>query len=1432
MSIRKKLKVAGQRSVVGMVVVSMLATNPILAAETIGDNWQSNPQRNTVQENQLWKSNPGKLSSDKRGKDLGWGSNNPPENSGTRNQPWSGSQNKTNQGASDAQNLTNSIDTDSAYPSGRGSDGTVQFGENESVSKQDLFGGRGGDASARSAYGSKDQFRSRGQQAQAQLETDDSMAGEAYRLVESQSDRARPDFRNDPAWSSSDGILGNALSGDELQCDGNGGGIRYEQCRRNFDPKLPEGCGFDRVSETEDDVIERDVFSYKGCIDHIYVDIQVANADEQLFDDPGGYRVIPGRGNEVADQWNGRFHVRSNRGNGANDHMSGVYYDFDPLDGEKLSDLNIDNISMQFRNVSKRNAANFRYKVVRTPSPENNWVARIRLDDAGVSGGDPRCPAGKSDGSMGWVEFDLRIMLSGKRLVRDEWVPKSPACDIADREYGDMCEKDYSCARYETTVSESGPDCIVVDGKEFCNGLTPPPVDGISKGCIDIDQDWSCDLPGHDQPDTCSELDEDPQCGYVSSQCAPGAYDEGEQKENAIPRTERNVFSYAGCFDHNEIDVQVAGAPRKSFDTRNDPTSPGYRVIPKDDINQIDDLWPGQFNVRSTYGPKFDHLSGVYYAFDPYDIETVEDIGRQEFDVEIVNRSSRNNAPFSYDVIQKPSQANGWIATIAINDNGTQNGSPGCPFGSNGPENGWVEFDLRVGFGSDERQRDGRCYAWDDTYRCEVPQDDAACAAQDLMGNDFADCEVTLEEEEYTEEVSITQTETCQRPRQISSCEIEREITRIDRTSSSTASAGGCFYSKTSRLTPGWGKNYINVSAKADTSSQNVGVSVTNNPTPQNDWAVTVRFSGTKQTMTRQKTVINEDGEEVTVTEEYQGCPEQPHSASATITWKGQEVRSKLNYFPADGEEFNSPCLRFEDGISDVDAQCTQSTGFSMRPHLSGELKPMYKDELLRGTICKKADLQYKPLPKDSSVEGCITDNDGNENCTNYNAEALTGVNEANCAALEERVNKGECERIENRPVGSGSGDTGIQYYFETVYECKDPDYKDKEVTKTRTTEKYQCSGDVSCMGEDCVNVERDVSGQFEKAVGLLDMLNSMDSDMECSSDNPESCRVFPGEAKTCKVVGGGALGNDCCDTPDGVSLSDYIGAMRATKQLDSVLVQADAVPNVQGAWKTIRDPAVDAFSATKKHFSSAMDSITGVAQEKATDAAQQGIMDQFKQAAMRKTQEFLQSTFNKDVAKMFVKQGAENQLVLNSGFSTALSVIGTAYAIYVIADLLVSIIWACDQSELQLGADRELKKTKYIGPYCSQDTFFGCWEHTHVYCSFNAPLPRIIQEQVRPQLGMSWGTAKNPNCSGIPVKRLEEVDWSRVDLGEWTNMLDVTGHMPENKSLGLESITGDQSTLNTGDRDNSVERTIKRAEGANIGEQAFDSKQEMWGEK
>lgn len=134
------------------------------------------------------------------------------------------------------------------------------------------------------------------------------------------------------------------------------------------------------------------------------------------------------------------------------------------------------------------------------------------------------------------------------------------------------------------------------------------------------------------------------------------------------------------------------------------------------------------------------------------------------------------------------------------------------------------------------------------------------------------------------------------------------------------------------------------------------------------------------------------------------------------------------------------------------------------------------------------------------------------------------------------------------------------------------------------------------------------------------------------------------------------------------------------------------------------------------------------------------------------------------------------------------------------------------------MNAKRALKNCAYVGSYCHTRVLGVCIEKREAYCCFNSPLSRIIQEQIRPQINMNFGDPKNPQCSGIPLKKISQINWNKINLDEWLGILQQNGQFPDPSSINLDSLTGSGNDFNIdGTRKNAQERTLKRLEGINV---------------
>lgn len=472
----------------------------------------------------------------------------------------------------------------------------------------------------------------------------------------------------------------------------------------------------------------------------------------------------------------------------------------------------------------------------------------------------------------------------------------------------------------------------------------------------------------------------------------------------------------------------------------------------------------------------------------------------------------------------------------------------------------------------------------------------------------------------------------------------------------------------------------------------------------------------------------------------------------------------------------------------------------------------------------------------------CWTDPQGNQHCP-----MNTGDTPDTCAALEANPS---CRFLSSECVEGASDERGHCYAYTVRYDCGE----EVSIPTANVKSTYTCPGEIRCMGNECITSTTESNKDFARAVGAIQAADYMAMDMTCpegdrNNIDVDTCDVFIGEASKCKIAVGGSV--DCCEKPqDGVSLGGYISMMNAGRKVASLVTGEGGA--LHGTWMQLTQPVTDAWSSVSSYFGSSLDANT----------ASTGLriigLEELKQQAMKKAAQFMVDNFGQTAASMFFTSSGEASLAAGGGLAvtdgavqgtvqltaalgTALSVVMWAYTAYTVAMLLIKVIWACEKSELQLGVKRKLKSAHYLGSYCASKVLGACIEKRQSYCTFNSPLSRIIQEQIRAQLGISWGSKKHPNCRGLTVAEINEADWDKINLDEWIAILQTTGHMPSSPADAISSYSLDELTKNTdtldipgapGDdeRQNTLKRNQQRLDQDGTLDRNEDLRQALWG--
>ncbi|WP_186809526.1 conjugal transfer protein TraN, partial [Aliivibrio fischeri] len=72
-----------------------------------------------------------------------------------------------------------------------------------------------------------------------------------------------------------------------------------------------------------------------------------------------------------------------------------------------------------------------------------------------------------------------------------------------------------------------------------------------------------------------------------------------------------------------------------------------------------------------------------------------------------------------------------------------------------------------------------------------------------------------------------------------------------------------------------------------------------------------------------------------------------------------------------------------------------------------------------------------------------------------------------------------------------------------------------------------------------------------------------------------------------------------------------------------------------------------------------------------------------------------------------------------------------------------------CNEEEKGLAEAKKSGLTIELGQYCAEKVLGVCIRKKKSYCQFDSKMARIIQEQGKVQLGLDFGTKKDPVCTG-----------------------------------------------------------------------------------
>ena len=350
----------------------------------------------------------------------------------------------------------------------------------------------------------------------------------------------------------------------------------------------------------------------------------------------------------------------------------------------------------------------------------------------------------------------------------------------------------------------------------------------------------------------------------------------------------------------------------------------------------------------------------------------------------------------------------------------------------------------------------------------------------------------------------------------------------------------------------------------------------------------------------------------------------------------------------------------------------------------------------------------------------------------------------------------------------------------------------------------YSCPGTTSppvttctnsiCVGQSCYGKTDPANTSLAPAATALEMARQLGSNF-----NQSSMTLFYGEYHDCSVELGGLFGN-CCQVksspqPAGSNLQAMvsIGAQYGIASLGAQYGSAYT------------------FDTLMSSSSFASDALSGLGGTGVASASFAGMSVTAGPGGL---------AFSVDAGSLANFIGVIGNMALMMGAITPaqnLAVqVGSDYAAYALGamsgvGLAVAVAMAvmqylstCSNEENQVAVLRGKGICHATGSWCSvQVPLIGlCLETKQSFCCFNSKLALLVNEQGRPQIGKSWGSAQSPDCSGFSVAQIGLLNFSAMNLSAAFADMMSSVNMPSQSAMMAQAnskISAFYSTLSPG---------------------------------
>lgn len=320
------------------------------------------------------------------------------------------------------------------------------------------------------------------------------------------------------------------------------------------------------------------------------------------------------------------------------------------------------------------------------------------------------------------------------------------------------------------------------------------------------------------------------------------------------------------------------------------------------------------------------------------------------------------------------------------------------------------------------------------------------------------------------------------------------------------------------------------------------------------------------------------------------------------------------------------------------------------------------------------------------------------------------------------------------------------------------------------------CTGNIRCMGSDCNDPSYKANTDFGSAVQAAEIMNAIRMD-------GTDAEIFPGKVRECQ-----SGPKNCCNAnTGGVSMAQYVMAAKAAAEVYSTLSTGIAATgqamaaSATTAINTVANAAGLATVNTTLTGSTVVSTFAGGSTVGAGGALTTSTISGASGAAVSVT------------GAGTVGIGASTMM---AAAATCFAVVGLIVAAYVILTTVYNIAVACSKDDMVTSIDLGFNLCHKVGERNAGQFLGYSLKKRDVYCCFSSILARLIHEQGRPQLGLGWGSAEAPDCSGFAYGELAALDFSQMDLTEYMQYVQTkTKLTPEETQAIMQKVKDRQTT-------------------------------------